>query len=48
VGGVRTSTTTALAEALATLKPGEKVRVEIQRPDGTKKIVTLTLGQLPG
>jgi S1-C subfamily serine protease len=48
VGGVRTSTTTALAEALATLKPGEKVRVEIQRPDGVKKIVTITLGQLPG
>ena len=48
VGGVRTPTTTALAEALATLKPGQKVRVEIQRPDGTKKIVTVTLGQLPG
>ena len=48
VGGVRTPTTTALAEALATLKPGEKVRVEIQRPDGVKKIVTITLGQLPG
>jgi S1-C subfamily serine protease len=48
VGGVRTPTTTALAEALATLKPGQKVRVEIQRPDGTKKIVIVTLGQLPG
>jgi S1-C subfamily serine protease len=48
VGGVRTPTTTALAEALATLKPGQKIRVEIQRPDGTKKFVTVTLGQLPG
>jgi S1-C subfamily serine protease len=48
VGGVRTPTTTALAEVLATLKPGQKVKVEIQHPDGAKEIVTVTLGQLPG
>src|SRR3569833_1234143 len=44
VNGVRTPTTTALAEALASLKPGQKVTVEIQRPDGARKTVTLTLG----
>jgi putative serine protease PepD len=48
VNGVRTPTTTALAEALAALKPGQKVKVEIQHPDGTKRTVTVTLGQLPG
>ena len=48
VNGVRTPTTTALAEALASLKPGQKVTVEIQRPDGARKTVTITLGQLPG
>jgi putative serine protease PepD len=48
VNGVRTPTTTALAEALAALKPGQKVKVEIQHPDGAKKTVTVTLGQLPG
>ncbi|MGH3373960.1 MAG: S1C family serine protease [Actinoallomurus sp.] len=48
VNGVRTPTTTALAEALAALKPGQRVRVEIQHPDGTKGTATVTLGQLPG
>jgi S1-C subfamily serine protease len=48
VGGTRTPTTTALAEALAALKPGQKVAVEIQHPDGTKTTKTVTLGQLPG
>jgi S1-C subfamily serine protease len=48
VNGTRTATTTALAEALATLKPGQKVPVEIQHPNGEKQTVTVTLGQLPG
>jgi putative serine protease PepD len=48
VNGVRTPTTTALAEVLATLKPGQKVPVEVQHLDGTKVTVTVTLGQLPG
>jgi S1-C subfamily serine protease len=48
VNGVHTATTTALAEALAALKPGQKVPVEIQHPDGGKRTVTVTLGQLPG
>jgi putative serine protease PepD len=48
VGAVRTPTTTALAEALAALKPGQKVKMEIQRPDGSQGTVTVTLGQLPG
>jgi S1-C subfamily serine protease len=48
VDGTRTPTTTALAEALAALKPGQKVKVEIQHPNGTKEMKTVTLGQLPG
>ncbi|MDN3353295.1 trypsin-like peptidase domain-containing protein [Actinomadura sp. DC4] len=48
VGGVRTSTTTALAEALAGLKPGQRVQVELQHPNGSKNTVTVTLNQLPG
>ena len=48
VNGARTSSTTALAEALAALKPGRRVKVEIQHPDGAKETVTVTLGQLPG
>lgn len=48
VNGTRTPTTTALAEALATLKPGTRVPVEILHPDGSKDTVTVTLGQLPG
>jgi putative serine protease PepD len=48
VNGVRTPTTTALAEALAALKPGQRVKVEIQHPDGAKETVRVTLAQLPG
>ncbi len=48
VNGVRTATTTALAEALAALKPGQKVNVEVQHPDGAKTTATVALGQLPG
>jgi S1-C subfamily serine protease len=48
VGGTKTPTTTALAEALAALKPGQRVKMEVQRPDGEKTTVTVTLGQLPG
>jgi S1-C subfamily serine protease len=48
VAGTRTPTTTALAEALAALKPGQRVQVEIQRPNGVKAMKTVTLGQLPG
>jgi putative serine protease PepD len=48
VNGVRTPTTTALAETLATLKPGQRVSVEIQHPDGGRATAMVTLGQLPG
>jgi putative serine protease PepD len=48
INGVRTPTTTALAEALAALKPGQKVKAQIMRPDGARETVTITLGQLPG
>ncbi len=48
VNGIATPNSTALAEALATLKPGRRVPVGIQHTDGTKETVTVTLGQLPG
>lgn len=48
VNGVRTPTATELTKTLATLKPGQKVKVELQRPDGHKRTVEVTLGNLPG
>jgi S1-C subfamily serine protease len=33
---------------LSTFKPGQKVNVDIQHPDGRKATVRVTLGQLPG
>ncbi|GAB3668161.1 trypsin-like peptidase domain-containing protein [Actinocorallia lasiicapitis] len=47
VNGEPTPTTTALAESLATLKPGQTVEVEILR-NGRKQKVQVTLGELPG
>jgi S1-C subfamily serine protease len=39
---------TALATALATHRPGDKVTLMIMRPDGTSVSTRVTLGQLPG
>ena len=38
----------ALSSVLANLKPGDRVPVEIMREDGSRKTVTVTLGQFPG
>jgi len=38
----------ALGEALAAHRPGEKITLTILRPDGTTTSTSLTLGQLPG
>ncbi|MET7329362.1 trypsin-like peptidase domain-containing protein [Nonomuraea sp. NPDC005650] len=46
INGKDTPTMASLSELLATLKPGDQVKVEIQRADGTTATVTVTLGQL--
>jgi len=38
----------ALGEALAARRPGDKITLTILRPDGTTTSTSLTLGQLPG
>ncbi|MES9603841.1 trypsin-like peptidase domain-containing protein [Actinomadura sp. NPDC000929] len=48
VNGTATPDQTALTTVLANLRPGQTVKVEIQKPDGSKKQVQVTLGQLPG
>lgn len=48
VGGTKTPTTTALSQALAGMKPGQPVKVEVQHPDGSRVAVNVTLGQLAG
>ncbi len=48
VAGKPTPTSTALAEVLATLQPGQTVKVEVVHPDGTRSTVDVKLGQLPG
>jgi putative serine protease PepD len=48
VNGTPTPDPTALESLLAGLKPGGGVKVQVQQPDGTKKQVDVTLGQLPG
>ncbi|GAA3215363.1 S1C family serine protease [Actinocorallia longicatena] len=47
VNGEPTPTTTALAEALAPLKPGQTIKVDILR-NGRKQTLEITLGELPG
>ncbi|TMR07258.1 PDZ domain-containing protein [Actinomadura soli] len=48
VNGTATPDQTALSSVLANLRPGGIASVEIQKPDGTKKKVQVTLGELPG
>ncbi|MFI0483764.1 S1C family serine protease [Actinomadura sp. 9N215] len=48
VDGTATPDQTALASVLANLSPGGIANVEIQRPDGKKQRVQVTLGELPG
>ncbi|WP_344905731.1 S1C family serine protease [Actinomadura meridiana] len=48
VNGTATPDQSALSSVLASLKPGDTVKVEAQKPDGSKKQVQVTLGELPG
>lgn len=46
VDGTATPTTQELSEVLAARKPGDRVRVDLTRPDGSTTSVTVTLGEL--
>ncbi|MFI6391623.1 S1C family serine protease [Nonomuraea sp. NPDC050547] len=46
INGKPTPTMSDLSEILTTLKPGDQVKVEVIRPDGTTETVTATLGEL--
>ena len=47
VAGAQTTDTTALSQALAAAKPGDKVTMTVSR-DGQDRNVQVTLGELPG
>ena len=48
VAGQPTPSIQALTTALAQLKPGQQVPVEVQGQDGSKRTVQVKLGELPG
>ncbi len=48
IGGQATTDTAALAAVLAGLRPGQRVPVTVITPDGAKRTIDVTLGQLPG
>ncbi|RBQ17002.1 signal protein PDZ [Spongiactinospora rosea] len=47
VNGIETATVAALSEVLATLKPGQTVKVEITHQDGSTATVDVKLSELP-
>lgn len=47
VNEAQTPTTTALSQLLATLKPGDRVRIEVLHPTGRRTTATAVLGELP-
>ncbi|MGN9836956.1 S1C family serine protease [Nonomuraea sp. H19] len=48
INGTKTPTMALLAETLTTLKPGDRAKVGVIRPDGTEETIDVTLGELPG
>jgi putative serine protease PepD len=48
IAGQPVSSPVQLAEVLATLRPGQSVKVGITKPDGTRATLNVTLGQYPG
>ncbi|MEV5754629.1 trypsin-like peptidase domain-containing protein [Actinoallomurus sp. NPDC052308] len=48
VNRTKTPSTSDLSDVLAGLKPGQTVPIVVQHPDGSKTIVNIALGQLPG
>ncbi|MBX6382482.1 MAG: trypsin-like peptidase domain-containing protein [Microbispora sp.] len=47
IDGTPTPTASALAQVLVKRRPGDKARVEVMRPNGTKSTVTVVLSELP-
>jgi S1-C subfamily serine protease len=47
LNGTPTPSSAALSQLLAGLKPGDKVKVEVQHIDGSRSTVTVTLSELP-
>jgi S1-C subfamily serine protease len=47
LNGRRVSSFEDLAVALASLRPGQQVKVGILRPDGSRQTIAVTLGELP-
>jgi S1-C subfamily serine protease len=48
VAGQSTPDSSSLTAVLATLKPGDAVKVDVIHDDGTQATVTVTLGEIPG
>ena len=48
IDGAPIADASAIGEALAARRPGDKITLTILQPDGTTSATTLTLGQLPG
>lgn len=48
IAGMPTPTGAALEAAVAQLKPGQTVKVDIRRADGTRATLSVTLGEFPG
>jgi putative serine protease PepD len=48
IAGHPASSVDSVSLALANAKPGQSVPVELERPDGSTRTVTVKLGQLPG
>jgi putative serine protease PepD len=48
VAGRPTPTVSALTSVLAGLRPGQRVSLTVRRPDGGRRAVKVTLGQLGG
>lgn len=48
LGGHKVTDQPSLASALSSLQPGQTVKVEVVRPDGSTASLSVTLGELPG
>jgi len=48
IAGERVDSVDVVALALAEHEPGDRVGLALQEPDGTTRVVTIQLGQLPG
>ncbi|MBP2705939.1 trypsin-like peptidase domain-containing protein [Microbispora sp. RL4-1S] len=47
VNGTPTPSSNALSQLLATLKPGDRVQIDLQHPDGRRSTAIVTLSELP-